>query len=67
MKTASEIFRELVIHEDGITAIEYALLGALIVVVIVGSVALVGAKTFSMWNMVANCVSKATTGAGSCP
>ncbi len=55
------------ISEDAITAIEYAFLGALIAVVIVGSVGLVGSKTFGIWHLVSNCIDFATTGNGSCP
>jgi len=62
-----KIIYSFIAREDGVTAIEYALLGALIVAVIVGAIALVGAKTSALWQGIADCVAKATTGAGSCP
>jgi pilus assembly protein Flp/PilA len=51
---------------DAVTSIEYALIGSLIAVVIVGAVGLVGTRTLVMWNLVSNCVIFATTGSGSC-
>ena len=57
---------KLLASEEAVTAIEYALLGALIAVVILGSVGLVGSKTFAFWQVISNCVAFATTGNGSC-
>ena len=54
-------------EEDGVSAIEYGLIGSLIAVVIAVSVGLVGINTVAMWTMVSNCVTYATTGAGTCP
>jgi Flp pilus assembly pilin Flp len=67
MSMGFERLGDIVASEEGVTAIEYSLLGALIVVVIVGAVGLVGAKTFALWSLVQNCVSFATGGGGSCP
>jgi pilus assembly protein Flp/PilA len=67
MKMRLERLGEIVASEEGVTAIEYSLLGALIVVVIVGAVGLVGTKTSALWSLVQNCVSFATDGGGSCP
>lgn len=53
--------------EEGVSAIEYGLIGSLIAVVIAISVGLVGTNTAAMWTVVSNCVTFATTGAGSCP
>ena len=65
MKT--HLLNDLLALEDAVTAIEYALLGALIAIVILSSVALVGSKTLGLWGMVSRCVEVAATGLGSCP
>ena len=57
----------LIASEHAVTAIEYALLGSLIAVVIVGAVGLVGTQTLALWSLVSDCVSFAISGAGSCP
>jgi Flp pilus assembly pilin Flp len=54
-------------EQDAVTSIEYALLASLIAVVIVVSVGLVGNNTSTLFGMISNCVSFATSGAGSCP
>lgn len=54
-------------EEDGVSAIEYGLIGSLIAVAIAISVGVVGTNTAAMWTVVSNCVTFATTGAGSCP
>ena len=56
----------LLADEAGVTAIEYAILASLIAVVILGAVAAVGSRVLSLWSLVSNCVTFATTGAGSC-
>lgn len=53
--------------EDAVTTIEYALLGALIAIVILSAVALVGSNTLGLWNVVSRCVEAAASSAGSCP
>lgn len=58
---------DFIADEEGVSAIEYGLIGSLIAVVIAISVGLVGTNTAVMWTMVSNCVAFATTGAGSCP
>lgn len=58
---------KLVASEDAVTAIEYALLGALIAVVILGAVTLVGSKTLGLWNLVSRCVEAAAGGGATCP
>ncbi|RJG03659.1 Flp family type IVb pilin [Noviherbaspirillum sedimenti] len=58
--------RNLVASEDAVTAIEYALLAALIAVVILGSVTLVGSRTLDLYQRVSNCVDFAVTGNGNC-
>ncbi|WP_371132486.1 Flp family type IVb pilin [Polaromonas sp.] len=57
----------LITSEEAVTAIEYALLGALIAVVIVSAVTLVGSKTLDLWGLVSRCVEAAASGVGSCP
>ena len=57
----------LLVSEDAVTTIEYALLGALIAIVILSAVALVGSKTLGLWDMVSRCVEIAATSVGSCP
>lgn len=53
-------------EQNAVTSIEYALIGSLITVVIVGAVGMLGTKTLALWSLVSNCVVFATTGAGSC-
>ena len=57
----------LITSEEAVTAIEYALLGALIAVVILSAVALVGSKTLGLWSIVSRCVGAAASSVGSCP
>lgn len=54
-------------EQDAVTSIEYALLGSLIAAVIVLSVGLVGTNASTLYGMVADCVSFAASGTGSCP
>lgn len=63
----SELIPGLISCEDAVTAIEYALLGALIAVVIVGSVGLVGSEILGLWQMVSRCVVAAAGGGATCP
>jgi Flp pilus assembly pilin Flp len=58
---------DLVAVEDAVTTIEYALLGALIAIVILSAAALVGSKTLGLWDMVSKCVEAAASSVGSCP
>lgn len=63
----AHLITKLVASEDAVTAIEYALLGALIAVVILGAVTLVGSKTLGLWNLVSRCVEAAAGGGATCP
>ena len=63
----AHLINDLVAVEDAVTTIEYALLGALIAVVILSAVALVGSKTLGLWDMVSKCVEAAASSVGSCP
>lgn len=49
-------FRQRVRADSGVTAIEYALIAALIAVIIIGSVTAVGAELKEAYEYVANCV-----------
>ncbi|MDO8768048.1 MAG: hypothetical protein Q7K57_04970 [Burkholderiaceae bacterium] len=64
--TFSQFGKSIWKKQDAVTSIEYAFLGSLIAVVIVGAVGLVGTRTLALWSLVSNCVVFATTGAGSC-
>lgn len=46
--------RNIIESQDGATAVEYALIVALIVLAIMGSMSLVADRTMSMWAHVAN-------------
>jgi pilus assembly protein Flp/PilA len=62
MQRPSVIFREFVESDDGVTAIEYALLAGLIAVVIVLAVASVGAGVNSLFTRVSDQVTAVTSG-----
>lgn len=47
---------KLLRDEQGVTSIEYALLGALIAMVIIGSVAAVGGSVSSLYQMIASVI-----------
>ena len=49
-------------EEEGVTAIEYGLIAALIAVVIIVAVALVGTRLTCIFNRVADCLRGATVG-----
>jgi pilus assembly protein Flp/PilA len=46
-------------EEDGVTAIEYGLIAALIAIVIVASLVLAGSNLNILWNKIAGCLSNA--------
>ena len=48
-------------EEDGVTAIEYGLIAALIAVVIVGAVAVVGTQLNTVFQKIGNCLSTPAT------
>ena len=50
--------------ENGVTAIEYGLIAALIAVVIIAAVALVGNKLNLLFTRISTCLTNATTGTG---
>ena len=56
-----EFIKNFIQEEDGVTAIEYGLIAALIAVVIIASVQLAGDSLKTMFGTVANCLKKAAT------
>lgn len=54
MKILCKILKNLLKNENGVTALEYALLGALIAVVIVGAVTNVGLNVQALFTNVAD-------------
>lgn len=58
--------RSIWITQDAVTSIEYALIGSLIAVVIVAAVGTAGTRVLYLFNLVANCVTFAVSGTGSC-
>lgn len=50
------LFKAWLDDEDGVTAIEYALMGVLIAVAIVGAVTAVGIEVGDAYDYIANCV-----------
>ena len=49
-------FRSLIGHEAGVTALEYALIAALVAVVIIGGVALLGTNVSTVFSTVATTI-----------
>lgn len=64
MQRLTAFLREFVESDDGVTAMEYALLGGLIAVVIVVAVTGVGTGVNTLFTFVAGELSNATTTAG---
>jgi pilus assembly protein Flp/PilA len=59
-----EFIKNFMQEEDGVTAIEYGLIAALIAVVIIVSVKLVGTNLSLVFNKVAGCLTNAIGTAG---
>jgi len=59
---ACQFFRKFLKDDSGVTAIEYALLGGLIAVVIVGSVTAVGDEMNTMYEYISSKVQDAVSG-----
>jgi pilus assembly protein Flp/PilA len=55
MKRLHKLASSFCTDESGVTAIEYALIGALIAVVIAGAVVTVGSSLNALFTSVANC------------
>lgn len=64
MQRVAAILRKFFESDDGVTAMEYALLGGLIAVVIVVAVSSVGAGTNALFTFVAGKLAAAATTAG---
>ena len=62
MRELTRILGEIIESEDGVTAMEYALLGGLIAVVIVVAVGSVGTSVNGLFTFVANQVAAAAPG-----
>lgn len=62
LREVSRFFR----HESGVTSIEYALLGSLIAVACVLTVAAVGGNAATLYTSVCRAVTTAVSGAPSC-
>jgi pilus assembly protein Flp/PilA len=54
MKTATSLLQQFVRDEDGVTAIEYGLIAALIAVVIIASVQAVGTNLSTVFSTIAS-------------
>lgn len=57
MKTLKNLMQRFAREEDGVTAIEYGLIAALIAVVIVASVKTVGTDLKAVFDKIATCLS----------
>lgn len=66
MKTLIAGLKNFINDEQGVTAIEYGLIAALIAVVIITAVALIGTNLNVVFNEVADCLSGGP-GSGTCP
>lgn len=62
MKSLFKGFVSFVRDEEGVTAIEYGLLAALIAVAIIVAAALVGTRLTCIFNRVASCLISSTSG-----
>lgn len=51
-----KLLRRLAVNRDGVTALEYALIAALVAVVIIGGVSLLGTSVSSVFSTVANTI-----------
>lgn len=65
-QTIAQFGKSILIEEDAVSSIEYALMGSLIAVVIVGAVGVLGTNNAALYGLVANCVNFVVSGLGSC-
>lgn len=65
-QTIAQFGKSILIEEDAVSSIEYALMGSLIAVVIVGAVGVLGTNNAALFSLVANCVTFVASGLGSC-
>lgn len=54
------------LKQNAVTSVEYALMGSLIAVAIVGAVGVQGTNVAALYGLVANCVTFVVSGLGSC-
>jgi pilus assembly protein Flp/PilA len=54
-----ELIKNFIQEEDGVTAIEYGLIAALVAVVIIGSVTIAGTQLAIMWKKVSDAITAA--------
>lgn len=59
---AGQAMKSFLQEETGVTAIEYALLAALIAIVAVGSITSVGSSLLGLWTAVSDAVAAAVAG-----
>lgn len=62
MKNLMQNVKHFVHNEEGVTAIEYGLIAALIAVVIIVGAALVGTNLNSLFNKIGGCLSAPSSG-----
>lgn len=67
MKTFVQGLQRFFLEEDGVTAIEYGLIAALIAVVIIVAAALVGTRLTCVFNRIASCMVGPTAGTCATP
>jgi pilus assembly protein Flp/PilA len=66
MRSIFKLIQGFLKDEEGVTAIEYGLIAALIAVVIIVSAALVGNRLDCVFNHIANCLTDSGCGALAC-
>lgn len=60
------IYKAFIADQNGVSSIEYALLGTLVAVFIIGGATAVGTQIGSMFTLVSNCFTFVVSGTGSC-
>lgn len=61
MQTLTTMFKQFIRDEEGVTAIEYGLIAALIAVVIIASVAIVGTQLNSTFSKIGSSLTSANS------
>lgn len=57
-----DLFKRFILEEEGVTAIEYALIAALIAVVIIGTLTTLGEAISAKFQVIADAISNAGSG-----
>ena len=60
----SQLIARFIKEEEGVTAIEYGLIAALVAIVIVAAVASSGQSLNTLWTKISTCLTAATGGLG---